>query len=88
MTNMKKLVAICVLISSPALAGEITGSGQWTPVHDYVANSICSFSGRNDDTSGPSALVQSYGQIVAAFGQPAPNMRPGSACNGHTGVLS
>lgn len=86
--KLKKLVALCVLISSPALAGEITGSGKWTPVHGYVANSICSFSGRNDDASGPSLMVQSYGQIVAAFGHPAPAMRPGSACNGHSGVLS
>lgn len=83
MTKCKKYLAILTLAAAtPALAGEITGTGELTPVNSGVASSICSFSGLNDDTSGPSDLVQSYGQIVAAFGQPFPGV-PGTACRGN-----
>jgi hypothetical protein len=83
MTNLKKLAAACVLLSSTAWAGEITGTGDPTPIAGYVAKSICSFSGLNDDGAGPSTLVQSYGIIRASFGGPAPfNGTPGTACNG------
>jgi hypothetical protein len=48
------------------------------------ANSICSFSGLNDDPLDPEegGRVQSYGQIVAQGGKAfAPS--PGELCNGH-----
>jgi len=83
MTKLKTCLAVATLaVATPALAGEITGSGQFTPVNGGVARSICSFSGLNDDNSGPSDLVQSYGVIVAAFGQPSPGI-PGTACRGN-----
>lgn len=69
----------CVLISSPAWAGEVTGNGDSTPIRSGVANSICAFSGLDDDGTG----IQSYGQIRAAFGGRAPfSGIPGIACNG------
>jgi hypothetical protein len=73
---MRKTAAlICALVfggltASAALAGEITGNGKPTagPAH---ANSICVFSGKNDDPgapldgsgpNGPGGPSQSYGQ--------------------------
>ncbi|MES2905400.1 MAG: hypothetical protein V4696_14545 [Pseudomonadota bacterium] len=83
MTNMKKMLAACVLISSPAWAGEVTGTGESTPIRNGVANSICAFSGLNDDGAGPNPAVQSYGQQVAFFRGRAPfHGIPGISCNG------
>ena len=85
MTKPKRayLALIAAIAATPAIAGEIGGNGEYTPVNGGVANSICAFSGRNDDTSGPSDLVQSYGQIIAAFRGRAPfHGIPGTACNG------
>ncbi len=88
-----------------AYAGEISGppsdgyaTGEWTPVADYVANSICAFSGLNayhpagggfPEKQPAYPTVQSYGMFVRAGlkGSPmAPS--PGEACNGHTGELA
>ncbi len=62
-----------------ASAGEVTGNGKPTqgPAH---ANSICVFSGLNDDQAEEPGRTQSYGQIVRAGGKAfAPS--PGVACN-------
>lgn len=72
-------------LATPALAGEITGEGSFTPVHYYTASSICSFSGYND-TPGQDGFgqVQSYGMLVKAFGGFPPGFvdHPGQACRG------
>ena len=51
-----------------AFAGEVTGNGKPTPINDYRAGSICSFSGQNDDPNEPGLFnggrVQSFGDIV------------------------
>jgi hypothetical protein len=58
-----------------ALAGEVTGKGKPTPIGDFRAGSICSFSGQNDDPNEQpseendfdifaSGRVQSFGDIV------------------------
>jgi hypothetical protein len=70
------LLAAAVAISataSTARAGEITGSGKATagPVH---ANSICVFSGKNDDPTAPLSLDRSVapngpGGVSQSFGQ-------------------
>lgn len=76
---------VILAIASPALAGEITGNGKFTPVHDYTASSICAFSGYND-TPGEDGFgqVQAYGMLVKAFGGFAPGYasHPGQACRG------
>ena len=84
MTKLKGYVATMVLLAStPALAGEITGNGDPTPIKSRgVASSECSFSGRNDDASGGNSHVQAYGMIVRAFGQPYPGV-PGDSCRGN-----
>ena len=84
MHKLTKLTCTLVLISSTVRAGELTGSGDPTPIKtDGVANSICAFSGLNPEGDGPSALVQSYGQIRAALRGYAPFFGiPGTACNG------
>lgn len=82
-----------------ALAGEVTGppgpdgfaTGESTPIADYVAHSICAFSGLNAYHPGKegeyAGHVQSYGAIVSQGGKAfAPS--PGDACNGHTGELT
>jgi hypothetical protein len=51
-----------------ANAGEVTGNGKPTPINDYQAGSICSFSGQNDDPNQADLFedgrVQSFGDIV------------------------
>ncbi|NJC05803.1 hypothetical protein GGQ97_001596 [Sphingomonas kaistensis] len=80
----KHLMIVTVLIATPALAGEVTGTGESTPIRSGAASSICAYSGLNDDGLGPSTLVQSYGQIRAAFGGPAPfRGSPGTSCRGN-----
>jgi hypothetical protein len=72
------------LSASAAFAGEITGTGETLePLH---ANSICAYSGLNDDPTGidpengPPGRVQSFGQVVRAIG-PIGGV-PGEACRG------
>lgn len=84
MPNMKKLAAVCLLLASPAWAGEVTGNGDSTPIRNGTASSICAFSGQNDDGAGPNSHVQSYGMLRAAFGGLAPfNGLPGTFCVGN-----
>lgn len=51
---MKRLLTIGAVtaaslsLGGTALAGEITGNGQPTPINEYRAGSICSFSGLDD----------------------------------------
>jgi hypothetical protein len=61
--------AIMVMaMAATAFAGEVTGNGKATPVAEYRAGSICSFSGQNDDPNEPGLFndgrVQSFGDIV------------------------
>ena len=94
--------AVAGLSAGPALAGEVTGNGKPTqgPAN---ANSICTFSGQNDDPSGtqgegPGGRTQSYGQDVKlGLASPStvnpgkaagPIPHPGFACNGDHGFFS
>ncbi len=77
---------IAALSAGPAFAGEVTGNGKDTqgPAH---ANSICSFSGQNDDPSGtqgegPGGRTQSYGQDVRNGFISPHEFNPGDACRG------
>jgi hypothetical protein len=94
------LVATCVtaimgLSAGAALAGEVTGNGKATAGPDN-ANSICVFSGQNDDPNapivsaeptadapnGPGGRTQSYGQDVR-YGLLTPAIvTPGMTCKG------
>ena len=83
-------VAIAGVGANTALAGEVTGSGKATagPKH---ANSICVFSGLNDDPNaplsldleiapnGPGGVSQSFGQDVK-LGLDPHVLNPGTAC--------
>ena len=78
--------ALLAFGSTSAFAGEVTGNGGDTqgPAH---ANSICVFSGLNDDPAEEPGRTQNYGQVVrAGFKAFAPS--PGDACNGHSGFLA
>jgi hypothetical protein len=77
---------IAGLTASVALAGEITGTGKsLEPLH---ANSICAYSGLNDDPTGinpengPPGRTQSYGQDVRAGFIDPRDFNPGDACRG------
>jgi hypothetical protein len=89
------IVVASTAISVPAFAGEVTGNGNATqgPAH---ANSICVFSGQNDDPTapiisadpipeapnGPGGRTQSYGQDVR-YGLLNPSIvTPGQTCRG------
>ena len=94
-------MAAATLISAPsAFAGEATGNfattGKTTPIAEFDAASICSFSGQNPerflDASDPDfepGRTQSWGQIPKSVRDAFPaEMHPGNACNGHTGFLA
>lgn len=78
--------AACTLSLAGLTAMPAMAAGQVERGPDH-ANSICSFSGLNDEYVPGSAdpefgRVQSYGQIVRAGGKSmAPS--PGMLCNGH-----
>jgi hypothetical protein len=91
---MKRIIAALVLTlgvvgmsGGTAFAGERGGNGAPTPINDYRANSICSFSGLDDmDFLAPvqPGVVQNWGSIpqevrafLATIGE-----HPGEACNG------
>ena len=95
--RQKLLAALCVAVvaglsAGAASAGEITGNGKPTqgPAH---ANSICVFSGQNDDPTAPRSLdltiapngpggkSQSFGQDVK-IGLDPHVFNPGDACRG------
>jgi len=83
-------MAIAGSSASAAFAGEVTGNGKPTagPKH---ANSICVFSGRNDDPTaplsldetiapnGPGGISQSFGQDVK-LGLDPHVVNPGASC--------
>src|SRR4051812_43704777 len=101
---IKKSCAVALLTAvglsiggaSTAFAGESTGSGKTTPISQFRANSICSFSGQNPerflDPSDPNfepGRTQSWGQIPKSVRDTFPaEMHPGIACNGNHGVLA
>jgi hypothetical protein len=93
--HRKSTAAICAAIlaglsAGTALAGEITGSGKPT-AGPANANSICVFSGQNDQPTaplsldptvapnGPGGVSQSFGQDVK-LGLDPRTLNPGDAC--------
>jgi hypothetical protein len=91
------VAAVCAAVvagasAGAAIAGEITGNGKATagPTH---ANSVCVFSGYNDDPgaplsldltiapNGPGGVSQSFGQDVK-LGLDPRAFNPGDACRG------
>ena len=82
--------AVAALSTSTAFAGEITGNGNPTGAQKH-ANSICVFSGQNDDPTaplsldlkvapnGPGGVSQSFGQDVK-IGLDPRSFNPGDAC--------
>jgi hypothetical protein len=92
--SKKSLVAamLCAAVvtgagASAAFAGEITGNGKPTqgPAH---ANSICVFSGKNDEPTAPptgldpGGVSQSYGQLNKLGSVDPHQFNPGDACRG------
>jgi hypothetical protein len=96
---MKRLLVVAasaaVLVgagASGAFAGEVNGNGDPTAGPEH-ANSICVFSGQNDDPTaplsldmtvapnGPGGVSQSYGQDVKLGLEPQV-FNPGDACRG------
>jgi hypothetical protein len=85
---------VIALSAGSVLAGEVTGTGEPT-AGPANANSICVFSGQNDDPDaplvldfeiaphGPGGRTQNWGQLVRTFGIPgnAP-FNPGASCRG------
>jgi len=85
--------AVAALGAGPALAGEVNGSATNPKKGFSQGNSICKFSGLNDDPAStdpedPGGRVQSYGYSVVREGGKAFAPSPGEACNGHTGFLA
>jgi hypothetical protein len=91
------VVAFTGASAGAAYAGEITGNGKPTagPTH---ANSICVFSGKNDNPSAPQdnpdagGVSQSYGQLLrlgvieSFFGATPKTFNPGDTCRGGSNV--
>jgi hypothetical protein len=87
--------SVAALVAAPgtAFAGEVTGNGEPTAGPEH-ANSICVFSGQNDDPdaplilddfeaapNGPGGISQSFGQDVK-LGRDPHLFNPGDACRG------
>ena len=76
------------LSAGAAFAGEITGNGKI--LEPLRANSICAYSGLNDDplgldpANGPPGRVQSWGQIPKEFRDflTSIGVSPGTECRG------
>ena len=66
--------------ATTASAGEVNGRGEPIPAPDQ-ANSICAFSGLNDDPA-EGGRVQSYGQLVRQGLIEPRFFNPGDACRG------
>jgi hypothetical protein len=90
--------AALMMSTGPAMAGEVTGGGGFTPNHQIGhSHSICSFSGLEDGDGagfpGPGgAPPQNWGHSKEAFGatpaeRKASGFQPGDSCNGHSGFL-
>jgi hypothetical protein len=89
--------AVAGSCAGTAFAGEVTGNGKPTagPTH---ANSICVFSGKNDNPTAPldnpdaGGVAQSYGQLVRLgvienfFGATPKTFNPGDTCRGGSNV--
>jgi hypothetical protein len=83
-------VAVAAAGAGAAFAGEVTGNGKATAGPEH-ANSICVFSGKNDDPgapldgsgpNGPGGPSQSYGQENKLGLQDPHVFNPGDACQG------
>jgi hypothetical protein len=83
-------VAVAGPGAGAAFAGEVTGTGEST-AGPANANSICVFSGLNDDPgapldgsgpNGPGGMSQSYGQELRLGLQDPHVFNPGDACRG------
>lgn len=76
-------VVLVAASATSAFAGEVTGNGKPTQAPSN-SNSLCSYSGQNDDLAEEPGRVQSYGQIVKAGGKafvPSPSV----GCNPNRG---
>jgi hypothetical protein len=81
-------LVVCLAASTPVVAGEIKGTGEYITQREEVGRSGCKYSGLNDefydeggDEYDPTApRVQSFGQLVR---QGLKNFlpSPGDACN-------
>jgi hypothetical protein len=85
LTGASLSAAMLLGLGTGAHAGEITGTGEDTPIRDYTANSICAFSGLNDDTGFFEGKTQNWGQIPKELRDilRAEGEAPGTACNAH-----
>ena len=77
---------VAAMSASAAFAGEVTGNGKST-AGPANANSICVFSGKNDNPAGspedgPGGVSQSYGQEVRLGFISPHDFNPGDACRG------
>ena len=85
-------VALLGTTASSAFAGEITGNGKVTGARAN-SNSICAYSGQNDDPTapldgsgpnGPGGRTQNYGQDIKLGLANPHEFNPGDACHGGT----
>lgn len=83
-------VALAISAAGAASAGEVTGNGKATAGPEH-ANSICVFSGHNDDPTapldgsgpnGPGGQSQSFGQDNKLGLADPHQFNPGDACRG------
>ena len=97
LTGLLGALALTGVSAGAAFAGEVTGNGKPTAGVAH-ANSICVFSGKNDNPSAPldnpdaGGVSQSYGQLVRLgvienFFEATPQtFNPGDACRGGSNV--
>jgi hypothetical protein len=78
--------ALALFSVAPAFGGENTGNGKPTAAPEH-ANSICAFSGQNDDPwLEPFGRVQNWGHTMRFFELISRFFNPGDACRGGSNV--
>ena len=77
------IVSAALLLSTPALGGEITGNGKVAQGASH-ASSECAYSGRNDTPWDLMGWVQTFHTWWNIFGfiSPGSAAHPGQACRG------
>ncbi len=70
--------------AASALAGEVTGNGDSTPIRGNVAASLCAFSGLEDDPM-QRGTTQNWGAFAKGRGGDHSGV-PGFACNPTRGI--
>ena len=85
-TRILAALVVCLAASTPVIAGEIKGNGERIEHRAETGQSLCRYSGLNDEFYDEEEFVEGASR-VQSFGQDARGLKgllggiPGDACN-------